>query len=76
MYYPTLGVGDGKGGLVYCCSWGRYESGMTERLKIELNRNFVYSLGFHTTKSKHINKQNMVLFQRRKTGLCLIRVCI
>ena len=29
----TLGVGDGQGGLVYCGSWGRKESDMTERLK-------------------------------------------
>ena len=29
----TLGVGDGQGGLVYCCSWGHKESDMTERLK-------------------------------------------
>ena len=29
----TLGVGDGQGGLVYCSSWGRKESDMTDRLK-------------------------------------------
>ena len=28
----TLGVGDGRGGLVCCGSWGRKESDMTERL--------------------------------------------
>ena len=28
----TPGVDDGQGGLVYCNSWGRKESGMTERL--------------------------------------------
>ena len=28
----TLGVGDGQGGLACCSSWGRKESGMTERL--------------------------------------------
>ena len=28
----TLGVGDGQGGLVYCDSWGRKESDMTEWL--------------------------------------------
>ena len=28
----TLGVGDGRGGLVCCASWGRKESNMTERL--------------------------------------------
>ena len=28
----TLGVGDGQGGLACCNSWGRKESGMTERL--------------------------------------------
>ena len=26
------GVGDGQGGLVYCESWGRKESDMTERV--------------------------------------------
>ena len=26
----TLGVGDGRGGLVCCGSWGRQESDMTE----------------------------------------------
>ena len=26
------GVGDGQGGLVCCCSWGRKESDMAERL--------------------------------------------
>ena len=26
------GVGDGQGGLVFCSSWGRKESEMTERL--------------------------------------------
>ena len=26
------GVGDGQGGLACCGSWGRKESGMTERL--------------------------------------------
>ena len=26
------GVGDGQEGLVCCCSWGRKESGTTERL--------------------------------------------
>ena len=32
------GVGDGQGGLVCCDSWGRKESGMTERLNwTELN---------------------------------------
>ena len=29
----TPGVGDGQGGLVCCDSWGRKESGTTERLK-------------------------------------------
>ena len=29
----TQGVGDGHGGLVYCCSWNSKESDMTERLK-------------------------------------------
>ena len=34
----TLGVGDGKGGLVCCNSWGGKESDMTERLNwTELN---------------------------------------
>ena len=38
----TLGVGDGQGGLVCCDSWGRKESGTTERLnwtevKFQLN---------------------------------------
>ena len=34
----TLGVGDGLGGLVCCCSWGRKESDRTERLNwTELN---------------------------------------
>ena len=28
----TLGVGDGQGGLVCCCSWGREELDTTERL--------------------------------------------
>ena len=28
----TPGVCDGQGGLVYCDSWGRKESDMTERL--------------------------------------------
>ena len=28
----NLGVGDGQGGLAYCDSWGRKESGTTERL--------------------------------------------
>ena len=28
----TPGVGDGRGGLACCGSWGRKESGMTERL--------------------------------------------
>ena len=28
----TLGVGDGQGGLACCDSWGRKESGMTERV--------------------------------------------
>ena len=28
----TSGVGDGQGGLVYCSSWVRKESDMTERL--------------------------------------------
>ena len=28
----TLGVSDGQGGLACCDSWGRKESGMTERL--------------------------------------------
>ena len=28
----TLGVGDGQGGLTCCGSWGRKESGTTERL--------------------------------------------
>ena len=28
----TLGVGDGQGGLVFCGSWCRKESDMTERL--------------------------------------------
>ena len=26
----TTGVGDGQGGLVYCDSWGRKESDMTD----------------------------------------------
>ena len=35
----TLGVGDGQGGLAYCCSWGRKESDTTEWLNwTELNR--------------------------------------
>ena len=34
----TLGVGDGQGGLACCDSWGRKESGLTERLNgTELN---------------------------------------
>ena len=28
----TLGVGDGQGGLAFCCSWGCKESDTTERL--------------------------------------------
>ena len=28
----TPAVGDGQGGLACCSSWGRKESGMTERL--------------------------------------------
>ena len=28
----TLGVGDGQGGLAWCGSWGRKESGTTEQL--------------------------------------------
>ena len=28
----TLGVGDGRGGLAHCNSWGRKESDTTERL--------------------------------------------
>ena len=28
----TPGVGDGQGALVFCDSWGREESDMTERL--------------------------------------------
>ena len=33
----TLGVGDGEGGLVCCCSWGHKESDTTERMNwIEL----------------------------------------
>ena len=28
----TPGVGDGQGGLAYCCSWGRKESDTTEQL--------------------------------------------
>ena len=28
----TPGVSDGQGGLVYCNSWGRKESDMTEQL--------------------------------------------
>ena len=30
----TLGVGDGQGGLACCNSWGRKESGTTERLNL------------------------------------------
>ena len=34
----TLGVGEGQGGLVSCCSWGRKESDTTEQLNwTELN---------------------------------------
>ena len=29
---PTLGVGDGQGGLMWCSSWGHKESDTTERL--------------------------------------------
>ena len=29
-FEQVLGVGDGQGGLAYCDSWGRKESGMTE----------------------------------------------
>ena len=29
-FEQTLGVGDGQGGLVFCDSWGRRESGTTE----------------------------------------------
>ena len=32
IYYPTLGVGDEKGGLVCCSPWGHKESDTTERL--------------------------------------------
>ena len=28
----TPGFGDGQGGLACCCSWGRKESDMTEKL--------------------------------------------
>ena len=28
----TPGVGDGQGGLVFCCSWGRKELDTTEQL--------------------------------------------
>ena len=31
-FEQALGVGDGKGSLVCCGSWGRKESDMTERL--------------------------------------------
>ena len=31
-FEQTLGVGDGKGGLVCCCPWGNKESDMTEQL--------------------------------------------
>ena len=30
MYYPTLGVGDGKGGLVYFSPWDHKKSDATE----------------------------------------------
>ena len=33
----TPGVGDGQGGLACCCSWGRKESDMTERLNWTTN---------------------------------------
>ena len=56
----TLGVDDGQGGLAYCCSWGFKESGMTEWLNLsEMNRNFVCSLGFHTTKNKQTKYGNV-----------------
>ena len=31
-FEETLGVGDGQAGLACCSSWGRKESGTTERL--------------------------------------------
>ena len=32
LYWHTLGVGDGQGGLACCDSWGRKQSDKTERL--------------------------------------------
>ena len=45
----TLGVGDGQGGLVYCGSWGRKGSDMTEQLNwtewfIGFNRKIFFTL--------------------------------
>ena len=38
-FEPTLGVGDGQGGLACCCPWGHKESDMTKWLKwTELNK--------------------------------------
>ena len=38
----TPGVGDGQGGLVWCGSWGRKESDMTEQLNwTETKNNFL-----------------------------------
>ena len=31
-FEQTPGVGDGQGGLTYCCPWGHKESDTTERL--------------------------------------------
>ena len=43
----TLGVGDGQGGLVYCSSWRRNKSDMTEQLNwTELNYGLKFSLYF------------------------------
>jgi len=44
----TLGVGDGRGGLACCNSWGRKESDTTERLNWTDSRRMVYFINYST----------------------------
>ena len=59
----TLGVGDGQGGLVCCCSWGRKYSDRTEQLNwIEFIFNIWYlqvDLAHQATLSMEFSRQNI-----------------
>ena len=78
----TPGVGDGQGGLACCDSWGRKESGATERLNwTELNwwwhqeahiTNFQATIKFHNSVNDHLFFNSV--FNWRKDH-CFLEFC-